>query len=132
MHWACVSVQIVRKEVQYLIIEGVTFSITLSSCTMRTLLTVGSCRIYQLTKASESRISEPNPIFTRLRDFAEKRIWLQRRGLVVSLILLSLDFVNSPRRESRCRGVVSLLLTVITPFCVVVPVKRQQPIGVSI
>ena len=51
---------------------------------------------------------------------------------VVSLIRLSLAFVNSLSRESGVRGVVSLLHTVATPFCVDVPVKRQQPISVII
>ncbi|KAI0230756.1 hypothetical protein LSAT2_018905 [Lamellibrachia satsuma] len=47
----------------------------------------------------------------------------------VSLIRLSLPFVNSPRRESGRRGVVSLLPTVNTQFCVGVPVKHQPPIS---
>ena len=51
---------------------------------------------------------------------------------IVSLIRLSFGFLNLPRRESGCRGVVSLLPTVPTPFYVGVPVKRQQPIDFSI
>ena len=48
------------------------------------------------------------------------------------LIRLTFVFVNSPKRESGLRGVVSLLPTVTTPFCVGVPVKRQRPISISI
>ena len=45
---------------------------------------------------------------------------------------VSLAFVNSPRRESGYRGVLSLLPTVTTTFFVGVPVKRQQPTNVII
>ena len=40
---------------------------------------------------------------------------------LVSLIQLSLGFENPPRREFSSRGVVLLLSTVTTPFCVGVP-----------
>ena len=52
------------------------------------------------------------------------------RTSLVSFIRLSLVFVNSPRRESGRRGVVSLLFAFTTPSYVGVPVKRQQPISV--
>ena len=43
-------------------------------------------------------------------------------GLVLAY-QLSLGFVNPPRRESDSRGVVSLLPTVTTPFCLCIPVN---------
>ena len=62
-----------------------------------------------------------HPSFTRTHPHTHTHPSFHERSSLA--YQLSLGFVNPPRRESDSRGVVSLLPTVTTPFCLCIPVN---------
>ena len=96
----------------------------------------GVAGLLSLEKAVESQYSRSSKVLHWTTQAEIQWVWRRvywRLALPpVSLIRLSLAFVISPGRKSCLRGVASMLPSATIPFCVGVPVKRQQPTSVII